>query len=260
VVNQEVLQWIDRDGTRPFLTFLNYFDVHYPYGSPPTYPKPAWDNGGRIDEYDASVKYTDDATGRLMQALDRRGLAHNTLVIITSDHGESLGQHGLTYHAQALYRELIHVPLVIWYPGHVPEGMRVPTPVSNAAIPATIMDMIAASAPDTFPSSSLSPLWRTGGGANWSDPLSELAQNDIIDKEDKIAGKTVPIASTGSMKSVVTPQWHFITHETRGNQLYDWMRDPGEASDLTSTPDGKAAALSLRSEMEVITEALVKKK
>jgi arylsulfatase A-like enzyme len=259
-VNQEVLRWIDRDGIHPFLAFLNYFDAHYPYGGPPTYPKPAWDRGGRIDEYDASVRYGDDATGRLLQELGRRGLIHKTLVIITSDHGEALGQHGLTYHSQALYRELIHVPLVIWFPGHIPEGMRVPTPVSNAAIPATILDIIGASAPDTFPSSSLSPLWHAGGGMNWPDPLSELAQNDIIDKEDKIAGKTVPIASTGSMKSVVTPQWHFITHETRGNQLYDWMRDPGEASDLTSTPDGKAAALSLRSEMEVITEALVKKK
>lgn len=255
VVNQEVLRWIDRDGARPFLAFLNYFDVHYPYGGPPTYPKPAWDHGGRIDEYDASVKYSDDAIGRLLQELGRRGLTHKTLVIITSDHGESLGQHGLIYHGQALYRELIDVPLVIWYPGHVPERVRVPTPISNAAIPATILDIIDASAPDTFPSSSLSPLWRTGGGIKWSDPLSELAQNDIIDKEDKIAGKTVPIASTGSMKSIVTQQWHLITHETRGNQIYDWMRDPGEASDLLSTPEGKAATLDLKSEMDRLSNS-----
>ena len=53
----------DRGETHPFFAFLNYFDVHYPYGGPPTYPKPAWDHGGRIDEYDASVKYADDYTG-----------------------------------------------------------------------------------------------------------------------------------------------------------------------------------------------------
>jgi len=42
VVNQEVSQWIDRDRTRPFLAFLNYFDLHYPYGVPPNHPRPAW--------------------------------------------------------------------------------------------------------------------------------------------------------------------------------------------------------------------------
>ena len=139
--------------------------MHYPYGGPPIYPKPAWDHGGRIDEYDASVKYADDDLGRLMQALDQRGLSPNTLVIITSDHGESLGQHGLTYHGQALYRELIHVPLVIFYPGHVPAGVKVPRPVTNAAIPATIMDILGArTQQNIFPSSSLSALWQTGGG------------------------------------------------------------------------------------------------
>jgi Sulfatase len=86
VVNQEVLQWIDRGGTHPFLAFLNYFDVHYPYGGPPTYPKPAWENGGSIEQYDAGIKCADDAIGRLMQALDQRQLSKNTLVIITADH------------------------------------------------------------------------------------------------------------------------------------------------------------------------------
>ena len=94
VVNREMLRWLDRSkndraGAHPFFAFLNYFDVHYPYGGPPTYPKPAWDHGGRIDEYDASVKYADDALGRLMQGLEQRGLSQTTLVILTSDHGES---------------------------------------------------------------------------------------------------------------------------------------------------------------------------
>jgi len=255
VVNQEVSQWIDRDRTRPFLAFLNYFDLHYPYGVPPTHPRPAWDHGGSIDEYDAGLKYVDDALGRLMQALDQRGLSKSTLVILTSDHGESLGQHGLTYHAQALYRELIHVPLVIWYPGHAPAGVRLATPVTNAAIPATIMDLLEVGEQERFPEHPLSALWGTDRRANWPDPLSELAQNDIIDKEDKVAGKLVPIASTGSMKSVLTPQWHLITHETMGDQIYDWVRDPGEFTNLINTPEGRATALDLKSRMEAVVRA-----
>jgi arylsulfatase A-like enzyme len=251
VVNRELLHWIDVGGAHPFFAFLNYFDVHYPYGGPPTYPKPPWDHGGRMneDEYDAAVKYADDALGRLMQALEQRGLSNHTLVIITSDHGESLGQHGLTYHGQALYRELIHVPLLIWYPGHVPAGVKLPTPVTIAAIPATIMDLLGAATQSMFPSPSLSALWQAGGGTDWQDVLSELARNDIADKEDKVAAKVVPTATTGSMKSLVTPQWQLITHENMGDQLYDWALDPAESNNLIHAPEGQATSIRLKTEM-----------
>jgi arylsulfatase A-like enzyme len=204
VVNQELLSWIDRGRngrgeTHPFFAFLNYFDVHYPYGGPPSIPSRMEPPAGSANRYQR--KY-DDSLGRLMQALDQRGLSSDTLVLVTSDHGESLGQHGLTYHGQALYRELIHVPLVIFYPGHVPAGVKVPGPVTNAAIPATIMDILGArTQQNVFPSSSLSALWQAGAGTDWPDPLSELARNDIADKEDRAAAKIVPTATTGSMKS-----------------------------------------------------------
>ncbi len=122
-VNQEVTDWIDRDRGRPFFAFLNYFDVHDPYGGPRGYPKPSWPQQTDVDAYDNGVKYVDDHIAQLMEELGRRGLADHTLVIITSDHGESLGQHHLRTHGKALYWELIHVPLLIWYPGHVPAGV-----------------------------------------------------------------------------------------------------------------------------------------
>lgn len=255
VVNQELLQWIDGkwiDGgnTRPFFAFLNYFDVHYPYGGPPTYPKPEWLRSTGKDEYDAGVKYFDDALGRLMQALDQRGLSQNTIVIVTSDHGESLGDHGLTYHAQALYRELIHVPLLIWYPGHVPAGMKVPAPVTNAALPATIVELLGVERQSMFPTFSLSALWQNSGKTDWPDILSELDRNDIADKKDKAAGKVVPTASTGSMKTLVTPQWQIITHQTMGDQLYDWKQDPAESVNLVHSVSGTSTGARLKTQME----------
>ena len=247
VVNREVMTWVDRDRQRPFFAFLNYFDVHDPYGAPRDYPRPSWPKQTDVDAYDDGVKYDDDYIGRLMDELGRRGLASNTLVIVTSDHGESLGQHHLRTHGKALYRELIHVPLVIWYPGHAPAGVKVSRPVTHASIPATIMDLIGAS---PFPaSSSLSPLWQTGGVPGWPDPLSELAHNAISDKEDRIARSLIPTASTGAMKSLVTPQWQFITHETRGDQIYDWVRDPAESNDFALTPQGEATIGDLKSRM-----------
>ncbi len=179
------------------------------------------------------MKYVDDYIGQLMEELDRRGLAKNTLVIITSDHGEALGQHHLRTHGKALYWEQIHVPLVVWYPGHIPAGITVTAPVSNAAIPSTIMELLGAQR--TFPPSSLSALWQTGGVPNWPDPLSELARNAISDKEDQAARTLVPTSSTGAMKSLVTTRWQLITHETMGDQLYDWVLDPAESKQLSIT-------------------------
>lgn len=248
-VNQEVTDWIDRDRQRPFFAFLNYFDVHDPYGGPRDYAKPSWPQQTDVDAYDNGVKYVDDHIGQLMAELERRGLADHTLVVITSDHGESLGQHHLRTHGKALYWELIHVPLAIWYPGHVPAGTAVATPVTNAAIPATIMDLLGAGAESQFPQSSLSALWQTGGAPNWPDPLSELAHNAISDKEDQLARALIPTASTGAMKSLVTPQWQFITHETMGEQLYDWVRDPAESNNLVHQPEGQATAGNLQSRM-----------
>jgi hypothetical protein len=93
-------------------------------------------------------------------------------------------------------------------------------------------------------------LWQTGGRTDWPDPLSELARNDIADKEDRAAAKLIPTATTGSMKSLVTPQWQFITHKTMGDQLYDWAMDPGESKNLIHAAEGKTAAVDLKSQME----------
>ncbi|MGA9797463.1 MAG: sulfatase-like hydrolase/transferase [Terriglobales bacterium] len=254
VVNQEVTEWIDRDRQRPFLAFLNYFDVHDPYGAPPDYPRSLWPQQTDVDRYDDGVRYVDDYIGRLMQELGRRGLENNTLVVITSDHGESLGQHHLRTHGKALYWELIHVPLVIWYPGHVPAGITIATPVTNAAIPATIVDLLGATARSSLPSTSLKALWQADDAPNWTDPLSELAHNAISDKEDRAARTLVPTASTGSMKSLVTPQWQLITHETMGDQLYDWVVDPAESNNLVRAPQAQATVGDLKSRMAEVMQ------
>ena len=247
VVNQEVTEWIDRDHQRPFFAFLNYFDVHDPYGGPRAYPKPSWPQQTDVDAYDNGVKYVDDYIGQLMEELGRRGLANNTLVIITSDHGEALGQHHLRTHGKALYWEQIHVPLVVWYPDHIPSGVTITAAVSNAAIPSTIMALLGAQT--TFSQASLSALWQTGGVPSWPDPLSELARNGISDKEDQAARTLVPTSSTGAMKSLVTTRWQLITHETMGDQLYDWVLDPAESNNSAPTAEGQATVGDLKSRM-----------
>jgi len=255
VVNQELLEWIDRDRRHPFFAFLNYLDVHYSYGGPRGYPKPDWDRGTTIDEYDAGLKYVDDYIGQLLRELKRRRLAQNTIVVITSDHGESLGAHGLTYHGASLYRELIQVPLIISYPQQIPSGLRVKVPVSNSAIAATIMDLLGSSDRGPFPGPPLSALWKSPKvRTEWPDPISELAKTDIIVPADRVVEGKIPIATNGRMRSLVTPRWHLITHEKFGNQLYDWTNDPNESRNLIDSPEGRATALRLASQFDAGTK------
>ena len=264
VVNRELMNWIGHDRSRPFFAFLNYFDVHDPYGGPKAYPKPSWPQSTTIDAYDNGVKYVDDFIRRLMNELEERDLTENTLVIITSDHGESLGQHHLETHGRALYWELIHVPLIVYFPGHVPAGVKIDTPVSNAAISATVLQLIGAD-DSSLPGPALSALWKTPvaetkAEAEWPGPLSELAQNKYPGLHDKEADQLVPTATSGAMRTIIGPKWQLISHDTLGDQLYDWQRDPAEVNDLITTPEGKAAALKLKLEMDRTRKDSAKKK
>ena len=187
-----------------------------------------------------------------MNELERRGLGRNTLVVITGDHGESLGQHHLRTHGKALYWELIHVPLVVHYPGHVPAGIRVAVPVTNSALPATIMELLGDGGQSTFPGPALSALWQTPAQPGWPDALSEVAKHNIVTNESKSVGKLVATTADGPMKSVVTARWHLIVHKELGDQLYDWVHDPGETNNLINTPDGQQAARGLDARLEAL--------
>ncbi|HVO80644.1 MAG TPA: sulfatase [Terriglobales bacterium] len=256
VVNHELLQWVDRSRERPFFAFLNYFDVHEPYGAPRSLATPPWPQSAPVDQYDDGVKYVDDSVGELMAELERRGLADNTILVITSDHGEELGQHGLRTHGGALYRGEIQVPLILWYPGHIPRK-RVATPVTISALPATVLNILGDdSAAAQFPVPSLSPLWRESPPATWPDVLSELAHNTFGIRAHAAPIRNVPTSGAGSMKSLVSGQWHLIVHKRLGDQLYDWIHDPDEAKNLIASPEGQAIAGRLTSQMrDLLTQS-----
>lgn len=247
-VNRETLRWVARGQGHPFFAMLNYLDVHFGYGGPPNYPKPAWDHGSPIDEYDAGIKYTDDYIGRLLHGLDDLGVLKNTIVIVTSDHGESLGDHGLSFHGAALYRELVHVPLIISYPGHIPEGVRINQVVQNDAIASTVLDVIGANQ-NSFPGASLALLWRGSQPQAWPNAVAELPQTNTIVAADRAMQGKIPIATDGWMKSVISPQWQLIIHQKYAPQIYDWKKDPEERANLANTVEGRAAIAALAPEL-----------
>ena len=254
-LNREVLSWVGTDRSRPFFAFLNYIDLHDAYWLPRGSVETRWTGGTRIDQYDNALTYVDAYLRELLHELERRQLAKDLIVIITSDHGETLGQHHLEFHGITLYREELWVPLVFWYPGHIPAGLRQDMPVSIASIPETIIELLGSGTQKTFPQRALSPLWRSGQIiADWPKPISELAQNEIVSKEDRAAGKIEPTAIDGDLVSVVTSDWHFIRHSRFGDQLYRWKDDQGEVNNVISAPEGKAIA----SELTQLSEELKK--
>jgi arylsulfatase A-like enzyme len=250
-VNRELLSWVGQstESRRPFFAVLNYFDVHAPYGGPRSFLRP-WTQNDPVDLYDDSIRYVDQSVDELMAELARRGFADNTLVIVTSDHGESLGEHGLESHGAALYRELIRVPLVLWFPTRIPSGQRVAEEVSSGAIPATVMDLLPGN-PQPFPRPSLSVFW-SRDPTKKADPvaLSELTENHFLAKIEQAAARAVPSAISGSMKSLVQGPWHLIVHSTLGVQLYNWDNDPTEANNLVNTPAGHEVSRQLNDKIQ----------
>jgi len=146
-INHSALKWLKKNNQTPFFLFLNYFDPHHPYLPldsaqirTPMETKIKNDNyinweyklirtilrGEHIlqkkekefliSRYDAEIKQMDKGIGKLFQFLKDNELWDNTLIIVTADHGESFGEHGLMIHTPAIYEELVRVPLIVKYP------------------------------------------------------------------------------------------------------------------------------------------------
>jgi arylsulfatase A-like enzyme len=172
-LNAVALDWLDRrDTERPFLLWIHTVDPHLPYDPPPRLrarfaPSVVGDLGTTervgalqardlegeerlasdlLDLYDAEVASNDAAFGELLDALEARGLLDGALVFFLSDHGEEFFDHGGWIHGHTLYREVLHVPLVVKWPGQR-VGRRVASPVQQVDLLPTVMDLLGLPAP-----------------------------------------------------------------------------------------------------------------
>jgi arylsulfatase A-like enzyme len=247
-INQSALDWMDQDTERPFFTFINYYDVHAPYISPERArfskfenpgglvntdwttadiynPKTPEQVQGEIDAYYCGIYYTDLQIQNLLDELEKRGVLENTIVVITSDHGELFGEHGLWEHHNSLYKPVIHVPLIIWYPESVPQGVRIPTAVSNVSLPVTLMSILGYTDQTEFPGPSLTELWTNpDSAARWPDPIAEMAESTWVNPNH--------LSIKGDMTSVISTDWQYIEHEFNGVELYNLNDDPQQLTNL----------------------------
>lgn len=242
-INRSFLAWLSRRGRNPFFVFLNYMDAHEPYLPPQpfdamfTSKKPA-DPRIRVgyqytpeetremkDAYESAIAYLDHQLGLLFDELEKRGLLANTLVIITSDHGEEFGEHGLMNHGNSLYLPSLHVPLLISHPQHIPAGKRISQPVTLRDIAATVLDLLKME--PRLPGISLARHWE--GSRDSSRGVSSPILSEVSFAPNN--PKWYPI-SKGDMKSLILNGYHYIKNGDGREELYRYKTDLWEKRDL----------------------------
>jgi arylsulfatase A-like enzyme len=240
-LHRSVNTWLDARPERPFFLYVQSMDAHSPYSPPrpfrgrysddanPPQPELTYEAESldprfskwfpdlirtlRPDRYDEVVAYADHELGRLLDNLEERGLRESTIVVVTSDHGEALGEGGRYLHSVSLHEEQVHIPLIISAPGQS-EARREREVVSLIDVAPTLLDLAGAPIPEHFEGRSL------------LQP-SELHEHDVAIGEY--------LHTTGDTAQWFARQgaWKLLA-DRRSVQLFHLPSDPTEAKDLAS--------------------------
>jgi arylsulfatase A-like enzyme/Flp pilus assembly protein TadD len=210
---------------QPWFAWVHLFDPHAPYRAPQAFQE------GRT-AYDAEVAYTDASLGRLLDDLRGRGALDRTIVIVTADHGESLGEHGETTHGLFAYNATLRVPLLVAAPGLRP---RVSSALaSHADLVPTVLDLLGLQPPEAIDGRSL---------------------REALEREP-VTGQSVYFEA---LDANLTRGWAPLTGVIQERvkyidlpipELYDLDADPAEQRNLAATPAGAAKLRALRAELE----------
>jgi arylsulfatase A-like enzyme/predicted Zn-dependent protease len=128
------MRWVDGRASAKFFLFAHIYEPHTPYTPPARFTS--------ADPYDGEVAYADEIVGTLLDHLRTKGLYDQATIVLTSDHGEGLGDHGEEEHGIFLYRETTQVPLIVKLPGSEGAGRRVAAPVQHIDVAPTVLDLV----------------------------------------------------------------------------------------------------------------------
>ncbi len=278
LANGLVKRWLRRHAGReaPFFVFLNHKTAHNRYQPPQPYrrrfeirPGPGQDPAkldrfskgggypymaGRLPMsetdfevvkswYDGAIACIDARIADLVDELRRLGLYDNTLIVVTADHGENFGEHGLAYHVFGLYDSLIRVPLIFHFPAAVSGPRRLPRLVSLTDVMPTVLALAGIEAPECGPLQGTSLL-----------PFDARAGRDHVFAEfDRPTWMLKSLAARfpdcdfsrfdRGLRCVRTEDWKLIVGSDGAEELYHLARDPGETVNLRQADPARADAL-----------------
>ncbi|NCG21037.1 MAG: sulfatase-like hydrolase/transferase [Rhodobacterales bacterium] len=270
VIQEAALKWLgEREGEQPWFMFLNYMEVHSPrtpsMASREAILSPEVMELGFVTEtgfeavrehtrgrrtytdaeheailgvYDASMRDLDLTTVELLDALEAGGYLENTIVVLTSDHGESFGEHGIYGHNYSVKDTLVHVPLVIRAPGRVASG-RVDHPVSVRDLFGTLITLAGFQLPER--SGVLGNVLTQAADAPVYTELMAYHGSKLGVEIQRPDGTPYPLRQR--YRGVVQDHWKLILSSSGVHALYDRATDPGEFSNLYEVNTEKAAEL-----------------
>ena len=219
--NRVALDWLDRHHDERFFLFLHYYDPHAPYDPPPPFASQYATN-----PYAGEIAYTDKCVGQIIARLKELDLYDSTLIVIVSDHGEMLGEHGEKTHDYFIYQGAIRVPLVIRVPG-LHEPRRVKSIAGVIDVLPTVCGLLGIEPPPDVQGVDLTP------ALHGRAPVSLPGVYCQSLTPTKYGGN--------ALVGIVTDRWKFI-HTTRA-ELYDLTADPREQTNLVQAQPGEAARL-----------------
>lgn len=249
-INAEVLAAIDRrDSTaRPFFLVCNYMDAHITLLPPPPFDRlfvdaesvpprpsmsdgrprfvggPAWSEENRdtyVARYDGAIAYLDSELGHLFDRLRRRGLFDESLILVTSDHGEALGERGFWGHGESVDQEQIHVPLIVKYPGQR-RGAVVHQTVSGVDVMPTVLGVLGYPVPN---------------GVQGRDLTSPEHLDDRRGVFAEHFGNPASLGPLPIVRTILVGSRKLVLFPSGKREVFDLAVDPHETTDLYDPTD-----------------------
>jgi arylsulfatase A-like enzyme/Tfp pilus assembly protein PilF len=208
-------------GRPPFFVWLHLYDPHDPYMPPAPFAERF-----RAHPYDGEIAFDDAVVGSIVDRLKRLGVASTTMVALVGDHGESLGEHGEVTHAMFVYEAALHVPMMVWWPGHLAPA-RVSSLVRGIDLVPTLLDLAGMPPLADVQGQSLLSLARGGRRG----PVSAYSESYF----------PLFFMNWAALRSIQDDRWKFI--DAPEAELYDLANDPHERSNLAAREPARAAAL-----------------
>src|SRR6266849_3071237 len=231
LVADVTLDWLSKNYSKKFFLWMHLYDPHYPYRPPAPYGEEYKDS-----PYDGEIAFADAQVGRLIRFLKSKGLYANTLIVLSGDHGEGLGEHGEKTHGFFIYNATLHVPLIIHLPsGHAPgDASRgvMPDHVSLANLMPTVLQTLKVNVPSQVQGHNL---------------LLLMKKVEPVEARSLYAETFLPRLhfNWSELRGAETANYHFIDAPTP--ELYDLVKDPGETQNLY--PEKKAVAEEMRARL-----------
>ena len=236
-VNRAAFAWLEKQTGGPVFLFLHYYDPHDAYDPPEPFAAAFQET-----PYAGEIAYTDHCIGEVVAKLKTLNMYDSSLIIVTGDHGEMLGEHGETTHMYFIYQSAIKVPLIFKLPGSM-AGRRVDDLASIIDIVPTVCDLVAIDPPAGIQGKNLAPHFGR------EPPRSE---DRYLYCESLYPTKY----EANSLLGLVSRQWKYI--QTTRPELYDLQKDPEEQTNLAEAQPQQAR--SLRDHLSHVLEQTVRQR